>query len=40
VDEEQRKTRGLGVAYGSIRATGRVNIWVRSATPPLISPPM
>jgi len=39
VDAEQRWTPGSGVAYGTRRATGRVNNWRTSCAPPLTSPP-
>ena len=39
VADEQMKRRGLGVVYGSRRATGRVHNCSRSCTPPLMSPP-
>src|SRR5438309_1282615 len=39
VEEEQKNSLGLGVAYGVRLSDGRVNSWRRSWTPPLMSPP-
>src|SRR5436190_698543 len=39
VDEEQRYTFGIAVAYGFRLNTGRVNICARSEAPPPMSPP-
>ena len=40
VDAEQRYSPAIGVEYGFQRSVGRANVWRKSCTPPLMSPPM